>query len=108
MDQTRCDSADRALCNHAAAMWRRDENNARHVMLRVEDQCAFKQRFSLRRNAGLRGRCAEEVAPNFVTVRVGDHQPAKNATHAVTYQNNRAVIGKRFVQRIDLAPKQQG
>ncbi len=28
MDQTRCDSADLALCKHATAMWRRDKNNA--------------------------------------------------------------------------------
>src|SRR5438045_2830787 len=107
MDQARCDPADRALCNHAAAMWRRDESNSSHFMLRVEEQCVFKQRFSLRRKGGLRGRCAEEVAPYLFTLRVGDHQPAKNATHAMTYQNHRAVIGKGFVQRIELAPKQQ-
>src|SRR5215472_4180968 len=106
MDQTRCDSADRTLCDQAPAVWRRDENNARDTAARLEDQCLFEERFSFGRNGGLRGRCAEEVAPDFVTARVGDHQPAKNATHAMTYQNNRAVIWKRFVQRIELASKQ--
>src|SRR6516165_7392420 len=108
MDQTRCDSAYRTLCDHAAAMWRRDENDARDIAARLEDQRLFEESFSLGRNGGLRGRCAEEVAPNVVPARIGDHEPAKNATHAMTYQNDCAVIGKRFVQRIELAPKQQG
>src|SRR5262245_6505630 len=108
MDQTRCDSAYRTLCDHAPAMWRRDENDAPDIGARLEDQCLFEERLRFGRNGGLRRRCAEEIAPNFVTARVGDHQPAKNATHAMTYQNNRAVIWKRFVQRIELAPKQQG
>jgi hypothetical protein len=78
-------------------MWRRDENNPRHIAPTFKDEGLPDQRLTFRREFGLRRQCAEEVAPNFVTAGVSDHEAAKNAAHAMADQNNLAVIREGFV-----------
>ena len=43
----------------------------------------------------------------FVTARVGDHEAADNATHAMTYKDDRPVM-RKVLSRASSSPEQQG
>ena len=73
------------------------ENESRHITSRLKDQCLFEKRLSGLREFRLRGRFAEKIAPKFVTARVGDHKADDNATHAMTYKDDRPVMRKSSV-----------
>ena len=88
-------------------MRRGDENDPRNLRPTLEDQSLGQQRLSFRREICLVRRLAEIDPPNFVAAGIRDHEPADNATHAVADEDNWAVTGEDFVQRVEFAPKQQ-
>src|SRR5207247_5057067 len=88
-------------------MRRGDENDPRNLRPTPEDQSLGQQRLSFRREICLVRRLAEIDPPNFVATGIRDHEPADDSTHAVTDEDNRAMIWEDFVQRVEFAPKQQ-
>src|SRR6266487_131209 len=88
-------------------MRRGDENDPRNLRPTLEDQSLGQQRLSFRREICLVKRLAEIDPPYFVAAGIRDHEPADNATHAVADEDNWAVTGEDFVQRVEFAPKQQ-